>query len=152
MPKAYIYIYNQCSTNLKNDLETSSAFSQIEAAKDPIGLLRLIQGLCCSYDSKTQSVMATVASQKKLFTFYQKEGMDNSTYHREFVALIDTIETYGGSGAIGITPTFVSQTLQEMHQDGKCADPKKPSSLELTEAHKGSGHIPCCSDAQRSQS
>ena len=88
LPKAYIYIYNQCSTNLKNDLESSSAFPAIEAGKDPIGLLKLIQGLCCSYDSKTQSVMATVASQKKLFTFYQKEGMDNSTYHREFIALI----------------------------------------------------------------
>ena len=64
MPKAYIYIYNQCSTNLKNDLESSTAFPAIEAAKNPIGLLKLIQGLCCSYDSKTQSVMATVASQK----------------------------------------------------------------------------------------
>lgn len=98
MPKAYIYIYNQCSTNLKNDLETLSTFPIIEGAKDPIGLLKLIQGLCCSYDSKTQSVMATVASQKKLFTFYQHDGMDNNTYHREFIALVDTIETYGGTG------------------------------------------------------
>ena len=65
MPKAYIHLYNQCSTNLKNDLEASASFPQVEASKDAIGLLRLIQGLCCSYDSKTQSVMATVASQKK---------------------------------------------------------------------------------------
>jgi hypothetical protein len=64
IPKAYIHIYNQCSTNLKNDLEASAAFPQIESTKDPIGLLKLIQGLCCSYYSKTQSVMATVASQK----------------------------------------------------------------------------------------
>jgi hypothetical protein len=64
MPKAYIHIYNQCSTNLKNDLEASSAFPNVEASKDPIGLLKLIQGLCCSYDSKTQSIMVTVVSQK----------------------------------------------------------------------------------------
>jgi len=79
MPKAYIHIYNQCSTNLKNDLETSAAFPTVDSCKDPIGLLKIIQGLCCSYDSKTQSVMATVASQKKLFTFFQRDGMDNST-------------------------------------------------------------------------
>ena len=78
MPKAYIHLYNQCSTNLKNDLEASDDFPPVEAAKDPIGLLKLIQGLCCSYDSKTQSVMATVASQKKLFTFFQRDGMDNA--------------------------------------------------------------------------
>jgi hypothetical protein len=81
MPKAYIQLYNQCSTNLKNDLEASTAFPHVEASKDAIGLLKLIQGLCCSYDSKTQSVMATVASQKKLFTFFQRDGMDSSSYH-----------------------------------------------------------------------
>jgi hypothetical protein len=96
MRKAYIHLYNQYSTNLKNDLEAATAFAQVESAKDPIGLLKLIQGLCCSYDSKTQSVMATVASHKKLFTFFQRDGVDNSSYHREFIALVETIETYGG--------------------------------------------------------
>jgi hypothetical protein len=74
IPKAYIYVYNQCSTNLKNDLELSSAFPVIEAAKDPIGLLKLIQGLCCSYDSKTQSVMATVALQKSCSPSTRRKG------------------------------------------------------------------------------
>lgn len=136
MPKAYIHIYNQCSTNLKNDLETSAAFPTVESGKDPIGLLKIIQGLCCSYDSKTQSVMATVASQKKLFTFFQRDGMDNSTYHREFMAHVDTIKTYGGMGAIGITPTFVAQKLTAMSTAGTCKDPANPSKDELGIAHK----------------
>ncbi len=136
IPKAYIHIYNQCSTNLKNDLEASAAFPQVESTKDPIGLLKLIQGLCCSYDSKTQSDMATVASQKKLFTFFQRDGMDNSLYHWEFVAHVETIETYGGTGAIGITPAFVAQKLQEMHAAGDCQDIARPSPDELAIAHK----------------
>jgi hypothetical protein len=136
MPKAYIHIYNQCSTTLKNDLETSAAFPTVESRKDPIGLLKIIQGLCCSYDSKTQSVMATVASQKKLFTFFQRDGMDNSTYHREFMAHVDTIKTYGGMGAIGITPTFVAQKLSEMFTAGTCTDSADPSTDELGIAHK----------------
>jgi hypothetical protein len=136
MPKAYIHIYNQCSTNLKNDLEASSAFPSVEANKDPIALLKLIQGLCCSYDSKTQSVMATVASQKKLFTFFQRDGMDNSKYHREFVAHVETIETYGGVGAVGITPAFVAQKLLEMRNDGSCRDADNPTKDELAAAHK----------------
>lgn len=64
MSKAFIYTYNQCSTNLKNDLKSTSAFPSIEVGKDPIGLLKLIQGLCCSYGFKTQSIMVTVALQK----------------------------------------------------------------------------------------
>ena len=135
MPKAYIHLYNQCSTNLKNDLEAATAFAQVESNKDPIGLLKLIQGLCCSYDSKTQSVMATVASHKKLFTFFQRDGMDNSSYHREFVALVETIETYGGLGAIGITPTFVAQKLRDMHTAGTCVNPASPTAAELAVAN-----------------
>jgi hypothetical protein len=136
MPKAYIHLYNQCSTNLKNDLAASTAFPQVEASKDAIGLLKLIQGLCCSYDSKSQSVMAMVASQKKLFTFFQRDGINNSSYHREFVAHVETIETYGGMGTIGITPTFVAQKLHNMHAAKLCNDPAKPTDTELAAAHK----------------
>ena len=134
MPKAYIHLYNQYSTNLKNDLEAATAFAQVESAKDSIGLLKLIQGLCCSYDSKTQSVMATVASHNKLFTFFQQDGVDNSSYHREFIALFETIKTYGGHGAIGITPTFVAQKLQAMHAAGTCANVASPTKNELAAA------------------
>jgi hypothetical protein len=39
-------------------------------------------------------------------------------------------------GAIGITPTFVAQKLQEMHTAKLCNDPAKPTETELTAAHK----------------
>ena len=71
MPKAYIHIYNQCSTNLKNDLGTSSAYPTVDTVKDHIALLKIIQGLCYFYESKTQSVMATIASHKLILTYYQ---------------------------------------------------------------------------------
>jgi hypothetical protein len=113
-----------------------TAFPTVDSNKDPIGLLKLIQRLCCSYDSKTQSVMAMVASQQKLFTFFQCDGMDNSTYHREIVTHVETIETYGGAGAIRIMPTFVAQKLQEMQHDGMCLDADTPTKDELASAHK----------------
>ncbi len=68
--KAYIIIFNQCSPSLKNELEASDLFPPIRQTQNTIGLLCLIQGLCCSYDSKTQNVVATVASHKQLYTHY----------------------------------------------------------------------------------
>ena len=64
MAKAYIIVFHQCSPSLKNDLEASDTFAAICSAQDVIGLLKLVQSLCCSYDAKTQGVMATVASYK----------------------------------------------------------------------------------------
>ena len=80
--------------------------------------------------------MARVASQKKLFTFFQWDGMDNSTYHREFITHIETIEAYDGMGMIAIVPTVVTQKLRDMQDDNKCVDPNNPSKDELAEAHK----------------
>jgi hypothetical protein len=96
MAKAYIIIYHQCSPNLKNDLKASDLFPSFCQNQDVIGFLCLIQGLCCSYDAKIQSVMATAASHKHLFAYYQKDGIDNHTHHRKFIAHVKTIETYGG--------------------------------------------------------
>jgi hypothetical protein len=74
-------------------MEATDVFPTIRSSRNPIALLKLIQGLCYSYDSKMQSVMATVASHKKLFTYFQKDDVNNHTYHREFMAHVDTIET-----------------------------------------------------------
>jgi hypothetical protein len=67
MVKAYIIFYHQCSPTLKNDLKASYLFASIRSSQDVIALLKLIQSLCCSYDAKTQGVMATVACHKRLF-------------------------------------------------------------------------------------
>ena len=77
MARAVILIFHQCTPNLKNGIEAADTFPAIWVTQDPIMLLKLIQSLCCSYDAKTQSIMALVASHKRLFTYYQQDGDDN---------------------------------------------------------------------------
>ena len=78
--------------------------------------------------------MATIASHKLLFTYYQKDGVDNTTYHRKFMAHVETIETYGGVGAVGIVPAFITQMFKTMHTEGLCSDPDNPIEVELAAA------------------
>ena len=78
--------------------------------------------------------MATIASQKLLFTYYQKDEVSNTDYHREFMAHVETIETYGGVGAIGIVPAFVTQELIKIKTEGSCLDPKVPTDDKLATA------------------
>jgi hypothetical protein len=127
MIKACIIIYHQCSPNLKNDLEASDAFTDICSNQDVIGLLKLVQSLCCSNDTKTQGVMAMVALHKCLFTHYQKDTVDNHTYHQEFLAHIKTIETFGGIGAVGVVPTFLATKIKELADAGTITDADNPT-------------------------
>ncbi len=99
-------------------------------------LLKLIQSLCCSYDTKTQSVMATVASHKRLFTYYQRDGDNNHRYFQEFSAHVKTLETYGGIGAIGITPTFLTAKLKELAAVGKVSSATTPTNAKRMAAIK----------------
>jgi hypothetical protein len=134
MAKAYIVIYQQCSPTFKNDLKAAPAFATVRSNQDVIALLKLVQSLCGSYDAKTQSVMATVASHKHLFTHYQKDGIDNHSYHREFMAHVETVKTYGGMGAIGVVPTFLAAKIQEMAAAGEIADASNPTDPEKAAA------------------
>jgi hypothetical protein len=136
MAKTYIIVYNQCSATLKNDLKSTDIFSLIRQNQDVLGLICLIQGPCCSYDAKIQSIMAFMASHKCLYTHYQKDRVDNHNYHHEFMAHVETIETYGGLGAIGIVPTFLEKMLKDMATTGTIQDASNPYNAEHALATK----------------
>jgi hypothetical protein len=56
-----------------------------------------------------------------------RSQVSNADYHREFIAHVKTIETYGGVGAIGIVPAFVNQELIKREKEGSCLDAKVPT-------------------------
>jgi hypothetical protein len=58
--------------------------------------------------------MATVATHKRQFPNYQQDGDDSHKYYQEFCAHVETLETYGGIGAIEITPTFLTAKLKDL--------------------------------------
>jgi hypothetical protein len=60
MKSAYTFIFHQCSPTLKMELEGSDAFPSIRASQDVLELLKMIKGLCCSFNVKIQGMMATV--------------------------------------------------------------------------------------------
>jgi hypothetical protein len=74
--------------------------------------------------------MATVAFHKHLFTHYQNDSIDNHSYHMEFMACVEIVETYGGTGAIGVVPTFLAAKIQEMAATGEIADASNPMDPE----------------------
>jgi hypothetical protein len=80
--------------------------------------------------------MATVTLHKQLFTCYQKDGVDNHTYHHEFLSHIETIKTYGGLGAVGVIPTFLNAVLKDIERNGVISNAKNPSDAKQAQAIK----------------
>jgi hypothetical protein len=72
-----------------------------------------------------------------LFTYYQRNGVDTHQYYQEFCAHVETIETYGGAGAIGITPPpFLTFNIKEQAMAGLVQDASNPTDAERLAAIK----------------
>ncbi len=84
----------------------------------------------CSYDSMTQSVMAMVAYHKRLFTYYQRNGVDNHQYYQEFCTHVEKFETYSSIGAIGIIPTILTLKIKEQAAARLVQDVSNPTDAE----------------------
>ncbi len=85
--------------------------------------------------------MATVASHKRLFTYYQCDTNNNHKYYQEFCAHVETLETYGDIGAVGITPTFLTAKLKDFALEKVIQDAKNPTDAERLIAIKQ-----CCDE------
>ena len=56
--------------------------------------------------------MAIVAAIKNLFYFFQKVEQLNADYHEDFMAMLEVIEEYGGSGLMTHFPNMLKQELK----------------------------------------
>ena len=74
--------------------------------------------------------MTTVASHKRLFTYYQSDGDDNHKYFQEFSTHVETLKTYGGISAIDISPTFLTVKLEELAVAGEISSATAPTDAE----------------------
>ena len=74
--------------------------------------------------------MTTVASHKRLFAYYQRDTNDNHKFHQEFCAHVETLKTYGGIGAVGVTPTFLAAKLKDIAIKKVLQDANNPTDAE----------------------
>jgi len=74
--------------------------------------------------------MSIVKSLKNLFCFFQKPDQTNSEFHEDFMALVEVIEEYGGTGSVTHFPNMIKKELLSKN----IMDPSKPWADDLKEA------------------
>jgi hypothetical protein len=78
--------------------------------------------------------MAIVAAIKNRFYFFQKDDQANADYPKEFMAMLEVIEEYGGTVSLTHFPNLLKQELQ-----GKGLDISMATAEELKEGKKTMG-------------
>lgn len=93
----YDELWEQCSAELKAKMRGENGFAAVETARDPLALRNRIKSVCCGFEAHKMKFYALSQAIKKLMMFYQKPGMHNEEYKRQFEALWDTVAQFGGS-------------------------------------------------------
>jgi hypothetical protein len=103
---AWALIYNQCSPELKNKLKGIVGYNGAKSTHDVAKLLTMIRGYCCQFDLLSNAYMAIVAAIKNMFYFFQKAEQSNADYHKDFMAMLEVIEEFGGAGSMTHFPNM----------------------------------------------
>ncbi len=108
---AWAVVYNQCSSEMKVKLDGTSGYKQSKNKNDVIALLTMIQGYCCKFNALNEEYMGLVGAFKNLLYFFQKPMQSNSDYHKDFLALVEVTEEYGGAGSLTHFPNMIKKEL-----------------------------------------
>jgi hypothetical protein len=128
---AWALIYDQCSRELKNKLEGTEGYDRAKNTNDVAKRLTMICGYCCQFDLLSDEHMAIVAAIKNLFYFFQKVEQSNADYHKDFMAMLEVIEEYGGAG---LMTHFLNMLKREIEADG--TDMSKATNEQMKEGKK----------------
>jgi hypothetical protein len=96
---------------MKVKLNGTSGYKQSNKDDDVITLLAMIQGYCCQIDALNDKYVGLVRAIKNLLYFFQNLMQSNSDYHKDFLALVEVTEEYGGAGSLTHFPNMIKKEL-----------------------------------------
>lgn len=111
----YTVVWGQCSKAMRAQIRADKDYPNINGISDEVSLLKIIRGICYSYESSKEVNGAVYDTLKKFYSFMQGEHMSLTEYFEEFLIQIDIVEVCSG------TNIWNGNTLikQAMSKDGK---------------------------------
>jgi hypothetical protein len=126
--RVYALIIGQCSQALRNRMEASEDWEQINEDSDVMALLQLIQNCMTQRQTRQKPVHTIMEAESQVFSFRQKT-LANNEYYDKFKDLVSIAERLGSN--IGVQPDRVQAILQQI-----AADPDIPTEQERAQARE----------------
>ena len=123
MEKVYALVLGQCSRTIRDRLEASANWGDINDGSDVMRLLTLIRDCIYSRATTRNPTHSLVDAQAALYTFRQKDNMSNHDFLQKFKGLVEVVEHLGGT--LGVDEGRVSEFLN---------DPDNANANEIVEA------------------
>jgi len=100
LKKGYATVDDQCSQEVKDKLEGTDDWESTQKDQSLHELINKIEIICVGFDDHKQEVFNLVQALKTLFLYSQTDKETVEQYGRNFRALWETVEAFGGSPKI----------------------------------------------------
>jgi len=131
LKKGYATVYDQCSQEVRDKLEGTDNWESIQKDQSLHELINKIERICVGFNDHKQEVFNLVQALKTLFLYSQTDKETVEQYGRNFRALWETVEAFGGSP--GIHQGMIDGMLKDPMQVANVA---KPTVAEITKAEE----------------
>jgi hypothetical protein len=105
-------IFNKCLPELKNKLEGANRYKASKNINDVVLLLTMIRGFCCQFNTLNDEDMLIVEAIKNLLYLFQKPTQSNLDYHKDYMAMIEVVNEYGGASPLTYFPNMIKKQLE----------------------------------------
>lgn len=111
MGKIYSLILGQCAPTIRDQIEASSDWADINSKSDAIRLLTLIRQSLYQRATHRQNTHTLIEAETALLKFHQNKRMSNSDYLERLRELIEVYEHLGGEP--GVSKSRIRDRLQD---------------------------------------
>ena len=95
-------------------------FVEMMAARNSVLLWSRIKRICCGFDDHKMKFYALAQAVKRMTMFYQRPGMTNEEYKKQFDTLWDTVVQFGDS--LGKHPILINARATEIAEENNRLD------------------------------
>ena len=119
LEKCYSVIIGQCSPAIEQDLEGDDSFPPIKLASDSIGLIKILERICYSYQSHEYPPLGAWESLDRLSNTKQPDvGVSEANHHETFKTIVEVCKASTINFAMMCTAN-VDMAMKILHNDNK---------------------------------
>ncbi len=134
LKKGYATVYNQCSQEVRDKLETTSNWETTQRNQLLHKLISKIERICLGFEDHKQEVFNLVQDLKMLFLYSQSKKESIEEYGCNFKSPWDMVEAFGGSP--GMHKGLILVVLKQV---GAAVDPDKTTTAKRKRAEQEVG-------------
>jgi hypothetical protein len=122
--QTYTIIWGNIEPTLQDTIKNRDDFTDIKKNRNPFQLTELIKKICHTQVDHTNIFQAIFEALKKLFTFYQRQGVDLHTHFKHFDAICTVLKSHN------VTIAHMKPLVDKMMENKKVSFPENATDSE----------------------